>query len=152
MAVLPVGLPLQVPMAVMAVVGLGTGSFMSLIVAVVQNAAPEREIGAVTGVVNLVRQVGSTVTTAIIGGVIGFGVAAVLPGGLDAATLTPAIVHASVPAVQQQIADAYRDVFAPIFAALAITYALGVIASTLLPPGRLTDAREPSVAPETLTA
>jgi EmrB/QacA subfamily drug resistance transporter len=152
MAVLPVGLPLWVPMVVMAVVGLGTGAFMSLIVAVVQNAAPEHEIGAVTGVVNLVRQIGSTVTTAIIGGLIGFGVALALPTGLDAATLTPAVVHAAGPALQQRIADVYRDVFAPIFAGLAVTYLLGVVASTLLPPGRLADVHDADVVTEPLTA
>lgn len=139
MAVLPVGLPLWVPMVVMAIVGLGTGAFMSLIVTVVQSAAPVGETGAVTATVNLVRQVGATVATALIGGVIGFAVAAGLPAGLDAATLTPTTVHAASPAVQAQIAALYRDVFAPIFIALAATYLVGVIASLLLPPGRLSD-------------
>lgn len=142
MALLPVGLPLWVPMVVMAVVGLGTGAFMSLIVAVVQSAAPASEMGAVTAAVNLVRSVGSTVTTAIIGGVIGFGVIALLPAGLDAAALTPAAVHAAAPTVQGQVAEIYRGVFAPIFAALAVTYALGIAASALLPAGRLPDAVE----------
>ena len=50
--------------------------------------------------INLVRQVGSTVATAIIGGVIAVGVAALLPAGLDASTLTPQSVHAASPAVQ----------------------------------------------------
>ncbi|MGN8026464.1 MFS transporter [Microbacterium sp. 22242] len=143
MAVLPVGLPLWIPMAVMAVVGLGTGAFMSLIVAVVQSAAPRARTGAVTATVNLVRQMGSTVATAVIGGVIGVGVAAALPHGLDPATLTPAIVHAAPVPVQQHIAAIYRDVFAPVFAALAAVYALGVIASALLPEGRLSDATGP---------
>ncbi|GAA3756983.1 hypothetical protein GCM10022240_07280 [Microbacterium kribbense] len=149
MAILPVGLPLWVPMVVMALVGLGTGAFMSLIVAVVQSAAPRSEIGAVTATVNLVRQVGATVATALIGGVIGFAVAAALPGGLDAATLTPAEVHGASEAIQAQVAELYRDVFAPIFFALAGTYLVGVVASLLLPPGRLSDDPDdiPSAAP-----
>lgn len=142
MALLPLGLPLWVPMVVMAVVGLGTGAFMSLIVAVVQSAAPPTRMGAVTAAVNLVRSVGSTVTTAIIGGVIGFGVAALLPTGLDAATLTPAAVHGASPALQRQVAEIYRGVFAPVFVALAVTYALGIIASALLPPGRLPESQD----------
>src|SRR4051794_17715813 len=145
MAVLPVGLPLWAPMAVMAVVGLGTGAFMSLIVAVVQSAAPPSEVGSATAVVNLVRSVGSTVATAIIGGVIGFGVAALLPSGLDAAALTPAVVHGAPAAVQTEVAEIYRGVFAPIFVALAITYALGIVASALLPPGRLPDTHGSAV-------
>ena len=146
MALLPVGLPLWVPMAVMAVVGLGTGGFMSLIIAVVQSAAPTSEMGAVTAAVNLVRSVGSTVTTAVIGGLIGFGVAALLPAGLDAAALTPAAVHSAPAALQAQVAEIYRGVFAPIFVGLAITYALGIAISALLPPGRLPDTHEEVLA------
>lgn len=148
MALLPVGLPLWVPMVVMAVVGLGTGAFMSLIVAVVQSAAPAGRLGAVTAAVNLVRSVGSTVTTAVIGGVIGFGVPAMLPSGVDAAALTPAAVHAASPALQAQVAEIYRGVFAPIFVALAATYAIGIAASALLPPGRLPDSQDETAVPE----
>jgi EmrB/QacA subfamily drug resistance transporter len=139
MSTLPVGPPLWVPMIVMAVVGIGTGGFMNLIFAVVQSAVPPSQLGTVTATTNLVRQVGSTLATAVIGGVIGFGVAALLPSGLDAATLTPQLVHASDAAVQASVAEIYRDVFAPIFVALAVVYALGVLAAVLLPHRRLSD-------------
>jgi EmrB/QacA subfamily drug resistance transporter len=154
MSVLPVGLPLWVPMAVMAVVGVGTGAFMSLVIAVVQSAAPRRDMGSMTATVNLVRQVGSTVATAIIGGVIGLGVAALLPSTLDAATLTPQVVHEASVAVQTQVAGIYSGVFAPVFAALAVTYAAGIVAALLLPAGRLSDEPEPAPASssEPLTA
>ncbi|KHK97435.1 MFS transporter permease [Microbacterium mangrovi] len=146
MALLPPGLPLWAPMAVMALVGLGTGAFMSLIVAVVQSAAPASETGAVTATVNLVRQVGATVTTAIIGTLVGFGVAAALPAGLDAATLTPAVVHSAPARLQADVASIYSDVFAPIFGTLALVYVAGIVASVLLPAGRLADAAD--AAPE----
>jgi MFS family permease len=154
MSVLPVGMPLWVPMIVMAVVGVGTGAFMSLVIAVVQSAAPRRDTGSMTATVNLVRQIGSTVATAIIGGAIGFGVAALLPSSLDAATLTPQFVHGASAAVQSQVAGIYSGVFAPVFAALAVTYAAGVVAAVLLPAGRLSDDAEPAPAPssEPLTA
>lgn len=154
MAFLPVGTPLWVPMVVMSVVGIGTGAFMSLVVAVVQGAVPRSETGTITATVNLVRQFGSTVATAIIGGVIGVGVAAGLPATLDAATLTPQFVRQSSPAVQAEVAQLYGDVLAPVFAALALTYALGIIAAVLLPTGQLSDELEPSTdaATESLTA
>jgi MFS family permease len=154
MSLLPVGLPLWVPMVVMAVVGVGTGAFMSLVIAVVQSAAPRRDTGAVTASVNLVRQIGSTVGTAVIGGVIGFGVAGLLAGTMDAATLTPQLVHAASHAVQTQVADIYSSAFAPVFAALAVVNVLGIIAAVLLPAGLLSDDHEPSPAPqsEPLTA
>ncbi|MEU1971463.1 MFS transporter [Microbacterium sp. NPDC019599] len=151
MSLLPVGAPLWVPMILMAVVGVGTGAFMSLVIAVVQSAAPRRETGAITATINLVRQVGSTVATAVIGGVIAVGVAAGLPGGLDASTLTPQSVHAASPALQAQVADLYGGVLAPVFAALAIVYALGIVAAVLLPVGRLSDEHDSQPAPTAST-
>lgn len=148
MAVLPAGLPLWVPMAVMSTVGLGTGSFMSLIVAVVQGAAPAGQTGSITATINLVRQVGSTVATAIIGGTIGFSVSTLLPAGLDAATLTPHAVHQAAPAIQESVAAIYASVFSPVFTALAVTYVLGIIAAVLLPQGRLSDEPD-TVRPST---
>lgn len=149
MAFLPLGAPLWAPMLVMAVVGLGTGAFMSLIVAVVQSAVPRSETGTITASVNLVRQVGATVATALIGGIIGASVVAMLPAGLDAATLTPALVHAQSPETQLHVAQVYRDVFVPIFVALAATYAVGIVASILLPNGRLSDEHGALTDPET---
>jgi MFS family permease len=152
MSALPVGLPLWVPMLVMFAVGVGTGAFMSLIIAVVQSAVPRSELGSVTASVNLVRQVGATVTTAVIGGVIAGGVAAALPAGFDAATLTPQLVHAAPLAAQSAIAGLYTDVFSPIFVGLAVTYAIGVVAAVLLPAGRLPDEQESPLDAEALPA
>ena len=149
MALLPAGAPLWAPAVAMAVVGLGTGAFMSLIVAVVQSAVPRAETGTITASVNLVRQVGATVATALIGGIIGASVVAMLPTGLDAATLTPAIVHAQDPAIQQQVAHVYQSVFVPIFVALAVTYVVGIVASILLPNRRLSDDTDPLRAAST---
>jgi MFS family permease len=151
MAMLPAGLPLWVPMIVMGAVGMGTGAFMSLIIAVVRGAAPASQTGTITATINLVRQVGSTVATAIIGGVIGFGVAALLPAGLDPATLTPQFVHGAAPAVQADIARIYSTVFVPIFIALAVTYSVGIVAAVLLPQGRLSDEAVPATQPASQT-
>ncbi|WZH38374.1 MAG: MDR family MFS transporter [Microbacterium enclense] len=146
MATLPVGTPLWVPMAVMAVVGIGTGSFTNLIFAVVQSAAARSDLGAVTATTNLVRQIGSAVGTAIVGGVVGFGVASSLPAGLDANTLTPAVARAASESVRDEIAVVYHDVFAPVFFGLAAVYACGVVIALLLPAGRLSD-EVPAAAP-----
>jgi len=154
MALLPAGLPLWAPMIVMAVVGMGTGAFMSLIVTVVQGAVPASQTGTITATVNLVRQVGSAVATAVIGGAIGSGVAALLPAGFDAATLTPGLVHAASPAIQATIAGIYSSVFTPIFLSLAAAYAVGIAAAVLLPHGRLSDEPVPTTPTpsETLSA
>jgi EmrB/QacA subfamily drug resistance transporter len=142
MAFLPTGLPLWVPMLAMGLVGIGTGAFMNIIVAVAQSSAPREDTGSVTATMSLVRQIGSTTATAIVGGLIGAAVAIGLPARLDPATLTPQAVHAADPAVQAQVAQLYSGVMAPIFIALAVTYAIGIVAALLLPDGRLSDQIE----------
>ncbi|MFE1665134.1 MFS transporter [Microbacterium sp. P02] len=146
MALLPAGMPLWVPMLAMGLVGIGTGSFMNIIVAIAQSAATRADTGSVTATVSLVRQVGSTTATAIVGGLIGAGVAAGLPSTLDAATLTPQIVHGASAAVQAQVAALYSGIMAPIFVGLAIVYAIGIVAAILLPNGRLSDERATATA------
>lgn len=137
MAALPIGLPLAVPMVVMGAVGVGTGAFMSLVVAVVQSAVSPEQTGVATATLNLVRQIGATLGTAVVGAVIGIGVIGHLPAGLDASSLTPEAVRALDPTLQADIATGYASVFSPIFAVLAVAYAIGVVAALRLPPGRL---------------
>ncbi len=148
MALLPAGMPLWVPMAAMGLVGIGTGSFMNIIVAVAQSAAARTDTGSVTATLSLVRQVGSTTATAIVGGLIGAGVTAGLPAALDASALTPQAVSAASAAVQTEVAALYSSVLAPIFLGLALAYAVGVVAAVLLPNGRLSDELEPLSAAE----
>jgi EmrB/QacA subfamily drug resistance transporter len=148
MALLPAGMPLWVPMAAMGLVGIGTGAFMNIIIAVAQSAAPSSDTGSVTATVSLVRQVGSTTATAVVGGVIGAGIALGIPAGLDAASLTPAAVHAASTGVQADVAALYSSVMAPIFLGLAIAYAVGVVAALLLPDGRLSDERQADPLPQ----
>ena len=148
MALLPAGMPLWVPMAAMGLVGIGTGSFMNIIVAVAQSAASRADTGSVTATLSLVRQVGSTTATAIVGGLIGAGVAAGLPAALDATALTPQAVSAASASVQTEVAALYSSVLAPIFLGLAVAYAVGVVAAVLLPNGRLSDELEPLTATE----
>jgi hypothetical protein len=122
---------------------------MNIIIAVAQSAASRADTGSVTATVSLVRQVGSTAATAIVGGLIGAGVTAGLPAALDASTLTPQAVAASSAAVQAEVAALYSSVLAPIFVGLALTYVVGIFAALLLPHGRLSDELEPVPAAET---
>lgn len=143
MAALPAGLPLWVPMAAMGLVGIGTGAFMNVIVAVAQSAAPREDTGSVTATVSLVRQIGSTTATAVVGGVIGAGVLGGLPAGIAASQLTPQAMQAAPVAAQVAVAELYSAVLAPVFIGLAAAYLVGVVAALLLPNGRLADELEP---------
>lgn len=147
MALLPDGVGLWVPMVLMALVGIGTGAFMSLITAVVQSAVPRSATGSITATANLVRQLGATLGTAVIGGAIGAGAAAGLPAGIDASTFTPAQAQALPTATQELIAGLYSDLFGPVFAALGGVYAVGLLVAVLLPARLLPD--EPQVVDTT---
>lgn len=142
MSQLPASVPLWAPMVAMGLVGIGTGAFMNIIVAVAQSAVERTDTGSITATMSLVRQIGATIATAVVGGVIGASVTLGLPASLEAATLTPESVHAASALVQEQVADLYADALAPIFLALAITYLVGVAAALLLPDGRLSDERD----------
>lgn len=139
MSLLPVGMPLWAPMALMALVGIGTGAFMNLTVAVVQAAVTRTEIGAATATVNLVRQVGAAVGTTVVGALIGAGVTTLAPASLDPSGLTPELVRNSSSAVQAEVAQAYATTLSPVFLGLALVYLVGVVAALVLPPGRLPD-------------
>lgn len=146
MAMLPLGTPLWVAMIVMGCVGIGTGAFSSLIVAVVQSGVRPEQMGVATATLNLVRQVGATVGTAVIGAAIGIFVVAQLPPAVGASTLTPEAVRGLDPALQDQIAVAYDGVLSPVFAALAAVYALGILAAVMLPAGRLSNEHPAAAA------
>jgi hypothetical protein len=47
--------------------------------------------------------------------------------------------------VQAQVAELYSSVLAPIFIGLAVAYAIGIVASLLLPDGRLSDQLDSAV-------
>ncbi|MGC5077080.1 MFS transporter [Agrococcus sp. DT81.2] len=143
MAALPHDLPLWAPMVVMAVVGIGTGAFMNLIIAVVQSAVPRAETSGITATINLVRQIGATVATAVIGGALASGVAARLPSTIDSSALTPQHVQGAGEATQALVAASYSGAMVPIFTALAIVYGVGIVAALLLPARRLRDDTGP---------
>lgn len=139
MGLLPAGLPLWVPMVFMAFVGLGTGAFMSLVLAIAQSTAPRQQLGATTATAGLAGQVGSSVGTALVGGIVAFGLSVVMPSYLDLANLTPAVVHAASPGVQFTVAQAYHDVFSLVFLGLSAIYLVGFFIALTLPGGRLSD-------------
>ncbi|WP_431873827.1 MFS transporter [Amycolatopsis sacchari] len=64
------GAPLPVVAALLALLGLGTGSFMQLLVVVAQDAGGARVAGAVTAGLAFVRETGVTVGAAVLGALV----------------------------------------------------------------------------------
>lgn len=135
-------LPLWAMAGLFLVVGLGGGAFMQLTTVLVQNQAPQEYMGVATATVNLLRQVGMTLSTAIIGSVFASSLIRLLdpidlPGEVTSSSLTPDVLWDASSALRKEVAGAYSESMEPIFIALAIVFAIGFTIALVLPTVRL---------------
>ena len=122
--------------------GFGGGSFMQLMTVLVQNQAPREFMGVATATVNLVRQVGMTISTAVIGSVFAASLIRLLspidlPGGVSPSSLTPDMLWDATAAIKEQVAGAYSSAMQPVLLGLAVVFAIGFCISLILPTVRL---------------
>lgn len=138
LSLLEVGDPLWHVCASLAVLGVGLGLSMQILVLVVQNAFPLREVGTATAANNFFRQIGATLGSALVGSLFTQRlhdlVAERLPmkpgqGGGAESSLTPDRIHALPVAIREVIVGAYSDALTPIYLWLV---PCGVIATVLL--------------------
>ncbi|WP_157676946.1 MFS transporter [Auraticoccus monumenti] len=120
--------------------GVGIGCSWDVLVVLVQDAAPDREVGTVTAVNGFFREVGVLAGTAVVGSVF----TARLQGQLaqrapdvGAARLTPEQVAGLPPEVAGQVAAAYAGAFTPVFAGLVPVVLLGGVLLLMVRSGRL---------------
>ncbi|MET0590898.1 MAG: MDR family MFS transporter [Naasia sp.] len=109
------------------VFGAGLGSIMQVVVLVVQNAVPAREIGTATSTNNYFREVGASLGVAIFGTLfttrLSEGLTAVFAGAgassaeaaQSTATLDPQTLNQLPDAVREGVVEAYADALAPVF-------------------------------------
>jgi EmrB/QacA subfamily drug resistance transporter len=129
--------------AAMAVLGLGIGMVMQVLVLAIQNAVQQRDLGAATSVANFFRSIGGTFGTAVLGAVfaarLGAELAASLPasvaGRIDPATLaeTPAAIARLDPAVRQAVVGGIAHAVDTVFLAAIPLAAAGFVLALLLP-------------------
>ncbi|WP_250446214.1 MDR family MFS transporter [Actinotalea sp. C106] len=120
-----------------AVLGTGLGSTMQLLVLIVQNSFPVRQVGTATASNNFFRQIGATLGSAVVGSVFATRLTALvaerLPAGAGPAdgtsSLTPALVNALPEALRLPIVESYNDALTPVFLVMA---PLGLVAALLL--------------------
>lgn len=111
----------------MAVLGVGIGLVMQVMVLAVQNSVPRRDLGVATSSVNVLRQIGSTV------GVAGFG--ALLThrlSGADLHSITPQTVNQLPPEMQQHVVQAFANALPPIFGYLVPLVAVAFVLALVL--------------------
>ncbi|HEX6969913.1 MAG TPA: MDR family MFS transporter [Micromonosporaceae bacterium] len=122
-----------------AVMGAGLGPSMQLLVLIVQNSFPLREVGTATAANNYFRQIGATLGSGMVGSVFATRLTGLLaerlpanPAGAGAGaadSFTPAAVNALPDPLKEPIIASYNDALMPIFVVLA---PLVVVAALLL--------------------
>ncbi|MEV7425335.1 MFS transporter [Streptomyces sp. NPDC091212] len=134
-----------------AVLGLGIGLVMPVIVLAVQNAVPPSDIGAATSANNYFRQIGGSVGAAVFGtlfaGRLADALADRVPAGtgpLSADSITPQSVRALPPAVRDGYVQAYADAMPRIFLYLVPVLALGLLITFFLKEKPLVSQNAPA--------
>ncbi|MEU8545111.1 DHA2 family efflux MFS transporter permease subunit [Streptomyces sp. NPDC048717] len=119
-----------------AVLGLGIGLIMPVLVLAVQNSVRPFDLGTATSAHNYFRQIGGSVGAAIFGTLFASRLADALADRLprDGATalpsadsITPQVVHALPPALRDAFVQAYADAMPRIFLYLVPVLALGLV-------------------------
>ena len=128
----------------MVVLGLGIGLVMQVMVLVVQNSAPRRDLGSATSTVNLFRSIGSAVGVSVIGALfvhrLTARLAATLPGGAasrigggNVGSITPQGVARLPEAVRHDVVQAFAQALPPIYAYLLPFLAIGFVLALVMP-------------------
>lgn len=142
----------------MAVVGLGVGLVMQVLVLAVQNAVDRRDLGSATSASTFFRSMGGAVGVAVFGALLSHRLRELLPdllvragaprSGGDPARLlgTPDAIHQLPPPVRDAVVEAFAESLQSVFLA-AVPFALaGFVVVLFLPQLRLRSATDAPVA------
>ncbi|MDG4860157.1 MDR family MFS transporter, partial [Streptomyces sp. T-3] len=123
----------------MAVLGVGIGLIMPVLILAVQNAVPPADLGTATSANNYFRQIGGSVGAAIFGTLFANRLADALSDRLptdvdlpDPESITPQLVHAMPAALREGYIQAYADAMPRIFLYLVPVLVLGLIIAFFL--------------------
>lgn len=138
----------------MAVLGIGIGLALPVLVLAVQNSAQPADLGTATSANNYFRQIGGSMGAAVFGTLLthrlAHGLAVELPprAGLpDADSLTPELVHALPAPLRDGYVRAYAEAMPRIFLYLVPVFVLGFLIAFLLKEKPLVSHNAPSEAP-----
>ncbi|NWF26658.1 MFS transporter [Streptomyces sp. PKU-EA00015] len=146
-----------------AVLGIGIGLVMPVLILAVQNAVPPADLGTATSAHNYFRQIGGSVGAAVFGTLFADRLTDALAGrvpagaGLpDPQSITPQLVHAMPPALREGYIQAYADTMPRIFLYLVPVLVLGLFLAFFLKEKPLVShnasTAEPAAVPHARTA
>ncbi|WP_407640036.1 MFS transporter [Actinacidiphila paucisporea] len=143
----------------MAVLGLGIGLVLPVLVLAVQNSVSPADIGSATSANNYFRQIGGSVGAAVFGTLfadrLGKRLAVELPHGAhlpDPQSVTPQLVRTLPAAVRDGYVQAYADAMPRIFLYLVPVLVLGFLFAFLLKEKPLVTQHGPAAANAATTA
>jgi EmrB/QacA subfamily drug resistance transporter len=135
----------------MAVLGLGIGLVLPVLVLAVQNSVRPADIGAATSANTYFRQIGGSLGAAVFGTLLAHRLtdrlATELPHGVrlpDAQSITPHLVRTLPPPIRDGYIRAYADAMPQIFAQLAPVLVLGLLFAFLLKEKPLVNQHAPT--------
>lgn len=133
----------------LALMGIGLGTSMQLLVLIVQNSFPISMVGTATAANNYFRQIGASLGTAVVGSLFASRLvdllAERLPAGAGAAagglnSFTPALVRDLPDAVREIIIGSYNDALTPVFLATVPLVLVAVVLLCFVPEKPLATA------------
>ncbi|MGW8886242.1 MFS transporter [Streptomyces sp. NPDC055749] len=141
-----------------AVLGIGIGLVMPVLVLAVQNSVRPADLGTATSANNYFRQIGGSVGAAIFGtlfaGRLSDALDVRLPSGTglpDPESITPQLVHAMEPALRDAYIQAYADAMPRIFLYLVPVLLLGLFLAFFLKEKPLVSHPIPGTAADPAT-
>ena len=152
-------LPIWVICSFLAVMGLGLGLSMQILVLIVQNTFPLKEVGTATAGNNYFRQIGASVGSAVVGGLFSSRLTQLLSERMPATagavagsenSFTPELVKHLPEPVHNIIIGSYNDALAPIFLYMIPLIVIAVILLIFVKEVPLRTSVERDIMPESL--
>lgn len=152
-------LPVWVLCSYLAVMGIGLGMSMQILILVVQNSFPISQVGTATASNNYFRQIGASLGSAVVGSLFVARLTGLLadrmPGAGSAAagsnnSFTPAVVRGLPETVRNVIIGAYSDALTPVFLYMVPLILIAVVLLCFVKEKPLATTIERDIVPETL--
>ena len=152
-------LPVWALCSYLAVMGVGLGMSMQILILIVQNSFPISQVGTATASNNYFRQIGASLGSAVVGSLFVARLTQLLtdrmPGGGSTAagssnSFTPAIVRELPAAVRGVIIGAYNDALTPVFLYMVPLILIAVVLLCFVKEKPLATTIERDIIPETL--
>jgi EmrB/QacA subfamily drug resistance transporter len=152
-------LPVWVLCSYLAIMGIGLGMCMQILILIVQNSFPISQVGTATASNNYFRQIGASLGSAVVGSLFVSRLTVLLADRLPASgsgaagssnAFTPALVRALPDTVRHVVVGAYNDALTPVFLYMVPVILVAMVLLCCVDEKPLATSIERDILPETL--